>query len=492
MSLENIISRNKLLSKLIWFMFVLGLASNFASGVPTAGILAYLITGILLAVVITLISYQQWIPSTVPYIVAISFGTLILVMGLTSPKLSNYLMVYISLAIVTLYHHYLVIALSGAIGLILTNYFFLTLNETMFLGLQSDVLISLNIFVVLLTSILIAQAKIGEQMKMAFENQALEALKGKQHVLKLLEKVTDSTKIIRNVSINVQQDVEVTSSISNQLLQTFKEVSKGVEHQAASVTDMNEQMSKQYVAVKDVSQHATEMNEAASVSLTETRASYQALNKLTQEVSDVQKVVNSTTVVMKDLQEQTLNIGLILHAVDQIAEQTNLLALNATIEAARAGEHGRGFAVVADEVRKLAVHSQQSTKQIADILSVIEERTDKVANEIVRCEKLINSSKAKTEETELQLERVLSQIGRVVQSSIGLEHLVKQLEKSSQTITSELSSVAKVTDDSTAMVEEVFASVEEQNGYITIMSNRFKELEVLNKDLIELVQSVET
>ncbi|GAE25429.1 methyl-accepting chemotaxis protein [Halalkalibacter wakoensis JCM 9140] len=489
---EIFVERNKLLSKLIWFMFFLGLVSNFISGVSLAGILAYSFTGVTLAFIITIISFKKWIPLFVPYIVAISFGILTFVMGMTSPKLSNYLMVYISLAIISLYHHYLVIALSGAIGLFLTNYFFIFLNETMFSGLGNDVLVSLNLFVLLLSSILISQARIGEKMKQSIAEQAERAMSGKQQIEQLLLKVKNTSSVIQNVSKHVQQDVESTSSVSMQLVQTFQEVSKGVEHQAASITDMNGQMTEQDLAVRDVSQHATSMNLFASESLLETTESYNGIKQVSIEITHLQKMVEGTHRAMQDLKDRTNQIGTILTSVDTISEQTNLLALNAAIEAARAGEHGKGFAVVASEVRKLAVDSQQSTKEIAIILNQITKRTENVANEISKSDHSIKISKVKTEQTETQLANVLTKVNSVVTSSTALEKLVKKLESSSHTITSELSSVAHVTEESSAMVEEVFASVEEQNDYIVAMSQRFAELDKLNTELSKMIETMET
>ncbi|WP_096201559.1 hypothetical protein [Bacillus sp. FJAT-45350] len=132
------VKRNKLLSNLVWGAFILGLVSNFISNVPLNGLIAYSIAGLIASIVISTFAYRELIPFHLQYIVAIAFLTLTFVMGITSPKLSNYLMVYVSLVFITLYHNYRSIALSGIGGLLLTNYFFLTLRDTMFVGLGGD------------------------------------------------------------------------------------------------------------------------------------------------------------------------------------------------------------------------------------------------------------------------------------------------------------------------------------------------------------------
>ncbi|AXF56027.1 methyl-accepting chemotaxis protein [Salicibibacter kimchii] len=479
--------RNKMLVKLSWALFALGLISNFVSDVPAEAILIYTITGVFLASLNTVLTYMQKIITIIPYIVTVGFAILTIVLCYSSPKLSNYLIVFLSIAIISLYQNYRLIALAGVLNLILTNVFFITLNESMFAGLGTDILISLNLYVILITLVLMGQATIGTKMQRYVENQADKALQGKEQLENLFEKVSHSQATIKQFSNKVNENVASMKEVSNQLRDAFTEVSKGTEHQAASVSEMSDLMQSQDQSVNEVTNHTTNVTTATDDSLKEATSDYERQRQLKIEVSKVQEMVQNTADTMDNLTEKTKNIGSILATVDGLSEQTNLLSLNAAIEAARAGEHGKGFAVVADEVRKLAVDSQRSTKEIATIVEAIQKQTETVAQEVHRSKNAVDDSFEMAKQSEESSEILVKNMEKMKESASSLENLVKKLEDSSETITGEITAIAGVTQNSHGMVEEVFASVEEQNEYMVAISDQFQELEALNEDLSKLV-----
>ncbi|MEB1806115.1 MAG: methyl-accepting chemotaxis protein [Bacillaceae bacterium] len=479
--------RNKLVSNLLWGAFILGLISNFISDVPIGGIIAYTITGMSLSIFFSIMAYKKWLPYSLQYYIAVGLGVLTFVMGVTSPKLSNYLMVYIGLVFITLFHNYRSIALSGGIGLLLTNYFFFTLRDSMFIGQENNILISLNVFVIIITGVLIAQARIGENMQKDVQTKGEEALLGKQKVDQLLAKVTNSVNVITEFSQQVKTNIEATQKVSTDLTSTFSEVARGVETQASTVSDINESMNDKNTAVQNVSTLTQSAKNIANETLNHTNRGNKQVNELSRTMDNVQSVITSAAVVMKDLNEQSQKISTILTTISDISNQTNLLALNASIEAARAGEHGRGFVVVANEVKRLAEDSQRSTKEIETILQDIKTKTEKVTEEVQKGEEIVGESIKVTEDTEVSFNEILRNTEEVVSFSQKLEEMVLLLESASNKISDELSEVTNVTQESSAMVEEVFASAEEQHQYIVEIIDSFKELEGLTKELNALV-----
>jgi methyl-accepting chemotaxis protein len=183
-------------------------------------------------------------------------------------------------------------------------------------------------------------------------------------------------------------------------------------------------------------------------------------------MAEIKAVVVEAAGKVNELGKLGERIGQVVETIDDIAEQTNLLALNAAIEAARAGEHGKGFAVVADEVRKLAERSSRETKQIAGLIRDVQAATHQAVGAMQTGATRVEQGSAKADLAGQALGEILAAVESTVLQVSEIAASAQEMAAASRSVVDAMQSISAVVEENTASTEEMAAQALQVNGAI--------------------------
>lgn len=288
----------------------------------------------------------------------------------------------------------------------------------------------------------------------------------------LVAKVHSQSEQLAASSEQLTASADQSAEAANQVAASITEVAAGTAEQLSAANEsaaVAEQISASIQHAASTTQEVALQSAQAAVKATD---GSQSVNKAISQMAQIEQTVNSSAEVVAELGERSKEIGQIVDTIAGIAGQTNLLALNAAIEAARAGEQGRGFAVVADEVRKLAEQSQEAAKQIADLIGSIQGDTDKAVTamndgtrEVKVGAEVVNAAGQAFTEIVTLVTQVSDQIketsAAMEQIASGSRHIVtsvNRIETLGKTAAGEAQLVSAATEEQSASMEEIASS----------------------------------
>jgi methyl-accepting chemotaxis protein len=288
---------------------------------------------------------------------------------------------------------------------------------------------------------------------------------------------------ITQSSRNVVSTTENASSAIKEISKTIDEIAKGASAQAEEaqlgvqvVDKLSEQINFVYESYNTVTTETNKISDLNSVGL-------KAVTTLRDKSKETYETTQKIFSVIENLTNATKNIGLFVESIESIAEQTNLLALNAAIEAARAGEAGKGFAVVADEVRKLADESRKSTEEINNMMQSIAEESALAISSMGIMKKVSQEQNLAVDKTNSSFNDIANAIDNIVTKISDVNTAVIKMQNDKSNVISAIENISSVSQQTAASSEEVAATTESQLKTLDNMKSSAQALDELVNQL---------
>ncbi len=308
-----------------------------------------------------------------------------------------------------------------------------------------------------------AQRASAQSKAEAAEQAASEAERARQQAeAARCQGLTDAADRLETV-------VDSLSASSEDISIQAEKVNHGADNQRKRIAETAAAIEEMNATVSHVAQNSSHAAERADSSKSKAHEGRDIVSKSVQAMGQLDSIAGELRASMELLGEKAENIGQVMGVINDIADQTNLLALNAAIEAARAGEAGRGFAVVADEVRKLAEKTMQATKEVSDAISGIQ-----------------SVSKAGLQHTERAVSAIDEASGMAQQSDDMLSEILAMAEETA----AQINSIASASEEQAAATNEISSSVSDVNRIAEENADAIRQTASSTRDMAEQAEAL--
>jgi methyl-accepting chemotaxis protein len=270
----------------------------------------------------------------------------------------------------------------------------------------------------------------------------------------LAKSLNGMTTSLRESLSDIEKTSQEVAAASTELTANSEELSGGMEEQSGHLNQVSAAIVEMTSTISEVAGKSGDAVGQSKHSYDQASTGSEVVSNTVSSIVGIEQSVNDSVEIVSKLGERSEEIGQIIETINEIADQTNLLALNAAIEAARAGEHGRGFAVVADEVRKLAERTTQATSQVADSIRVIQEETGTAVVAINQCQTQMQESVQFAREAGQALDAIMDSNSLVNDGITGIASSADEQSTACASISENVEHISSLIEQSVVGVRE--------------------------------------
>ena len=262
-----------------------------------------------------------------------------------------------------------------------------------------------------------------------------------------IEQIASQMENLFSTVEEVSSSISEMSVSSQQIAENVDILSSSTEITASSINQMD-------AAIKEIEENAEQTSSLSEEAASDAQVGKEAVAATIRGINDIREIVDHAGHTIQDLGNQSNKIGSILTVIDDIADQTSLLALNAAIIAAQAGEHGKGFAVVADEIRELAERTAVSTREIAGIISNLQNGTQQAVKAMTTGSKRVHEEVQRSEMTGEALDKIHLSTSSAMEQVKSIVRATQEQARGSQQITTSINQVASMLTQITSAIKQ--------------------------------------
>ena len=308
-----------------------------------------------------------------------------------------------------------------------------------------------------------------------------------ENLREVLQKVSFDSQQVAASAEELTASAEQMSNASEHISNTIQEIASSTGKQVQETADTDRTVTEMLEYVQQISANSLGVTKKAHDTSSKAGDGNKAIQTVVSQMNTINGRVAETSQVIEQLGNHSTQIGAISKVITDIADQTNLLALNAAIEAARAGEQGKGFAVVADEVRKLAEQSSQSANQISVLITKIQEETDKAVSSMKNVTVEVGEGLGIVNQAGTTFGDIRSAVDEVNEQITDVSTSVGQLRFGMEQMVEVIKLVKQVSEDTNSSTQNISAATEEQLASMQEISSSAVSLTNMAEELMELI-----
>ncbi|WP_138420712.1 methyl-accepting chemotaxis protein [Aquibacillus sediminis] len=313
-------------------------------------------------------------------------------------------------------------------------------------------------------------------------NRMGASLKGMVH------QISEISETVSSQSEELSQSANEVKQGSEQIASTMQELASGSESQANHAGDLSSAMESFTAKMQEANANGDHIYQSSNQVLDMTNQGAKLMEKSADQMATIDNIVKEAVDKVKGLDTQSQEISKLVSVIKDIADQTNLLALNAAIEAARAGEHGKGFAVVADEVRKLAEQVGDSVTDITGIVTSIQTESNTVTNSLMSGYQEVEKGTSQMKTTGETFTKIDDAVKEMVTNIESVTANLATMSTSSQEMNQSIEEIASVSEQAAAGVEQTSASAQQTSSSMEEIVSSSDQLATLAEDLNGLIR----